>query len=350
MNKRQELFQLFPQMVNNMDLNTAQALSTDNFTNSISLEVGDGSNMSPAVESEKIGVIAGAVISQAQAVPGMEKAGGSITVPLRGALGTLDTGNETLSFANPPWVDLMCVLCGFTANAIATSSEGPYSLVLTPNSTFTGGAIKTFSSPNSDGLSYTQLFYNLLADFTIEIEGTKGGKVSFTPTGAYGGELALDTQPEFAPVFDITPSFLNAQINILGDTWSLTKITIKGEQKYTNRMATESPNGAGGTEASDRTFSVSIKFYADPLLAGSARSPMANFRDEGAGATAPGAFSVSYGPAAGPQIIISSANYQMTKPTWDDEGGVRTWTVEGQLNLNDLTIAIQYTSLPASYS
>jgi hypothetical protein len=349
MNKRQELFRLYMQRENNMDLNTAQGLSTDDFTTSMSLEVGDGSNMSPAVESEKIGVIAGAVISQAQAVPGMEKAGGSINVPLRGALGIYDSGDETFSFANPPWVDLMCVLCGFTANAIATSSEGPYSLVLTPNSNFTGGTIKTFSSPNSDGLSYTQLFYNLLADFTIEIEGTKGGKVTFTPTGAYGGEIGLDTQPEFAPVFDITPSFLNAQINILGDDWSLTKITIKGEQKYTNRMATESPNGAGGTEASDRTFSVSIKFYADPLLLDSGNiSPMANFRAEGAGATALGAFCVSYGPAAGPQIIISSANYQMTKPTWDDEGGVRTWTVEGQLNLNDLTIAIQYTSLPVA--
>jgi hypothetical protein len=150
-------------------------------------------------------------------------------------------------------------------------------------------------------------------------------------------------QPEFAPVFDITPSFLNAQINILGDNWSLTKITIKGEQKYTNRMATENANGAGGTEASDRTFSVSIKFYADPLFEDSGNiSPMANFRAEGVGATEPGTFSVSYGPAAGPQIIISSANYQMTKPTWDDEGGVRTWTVEGQLNFNDLTIAIQY--------
>jgi hypothetical protein len=70
---------------------------------------------------------------------------------------------------------------------------------------------------------------------------------------------------------------------------------------------------------------------------------MANFRD-GSGATVPGAFALSYGPSAGPIIQVVSSHFQINKSSFGDEGGIRTFNVDGQFNLNDVTISVLYPS------
>lgn len=177
---------------------------------------------------------------------------------------------------------------------------------------------------------------NLMFSPKFSLDFDKGtASVKFDGKGLFAAAPADATQPSVTPMTTLQAALRNATLTIFGNT-SLIPISIEFDSGESFNLL-KSPATASGLAMNvlaDRKAKITVKFYKEPA---------ATFDVYTAFLTqSTSAISVAWG-AAPQKFTFSFPTVQMNAPKVDEQNGVETYTVEGVIIDNSMSIATDVT-------
>ena len=286
------------------------------------LVAGDLAEVDPAsgIESDtqvaEIDLVGGGY-TQDKAVVGRKKANVNLNFPIR----------EEQAGHTPKLVEaLQC------ARFAVTESAGYF--VLTPSNTTTDDCtVWEYSGDLGASLSLVHKAGNIKFNgkLSFDFSGDSYGKCELNGVGLEVAAPIVGTQPTVTKDNSVVNALLGVTCSINGDSdYEPLSLEIDFGQEVENKTLASDATGCGESAITKRKIKFTTKVYrqipatTDPIAA--------------LYATTEGVLNLAYG--ASDIMKVECNNAQITSVKKDEDAGIETYTIEGQINQNDLTISI----------
>ncbi len=218
------------------------------------------------------------------------------------------------------------------ARFAVTESAGYF--VLTPSNTVqTDCTVWEYSGDLGASLSLVHKAGNVKFNgkLSFDFSGDSYGKCELNGVGQEVAAPIVGSQPTVTKDDSVVNALLGVTCTINGDAdYEPLSLEIDFGQEVENKTLASDTTGCGGSVVTKRKIKFTTKVYraipatVDPIAALYAATE--------------GTLNLAYGAAD--LIKIECNNAQITSVKKDEDAGIETYTIEGQINQNDLTISI----------